>query len=332
MSDIGHPEISARSVSAVIERLRAMPRNDTPRNLSPAALAAAEKHPPPAISPIVLAGMVRMAEFLLILLVGFAIYAKYVLVAYNFGWNYAAVTGAIAVLSIVAFQAADIYQIQAFRGYERQYMRLAAAWSLVFLAVMAAAFFLKAGEQFSRIWLGSFYVVGLLTLLAFRRIVFVLVRRWTKAGYLTLRTVIVGGGDAGAGVIDALARQKNLGLEIIGLFDDRGDSRSGSECAGQPKLGSVDDLVEFGRRTRVDLVIFSLPITRRGAHSRHAEEALGAAGRHPSRCARQQAAIPPALLLVYRQRAGDRCRRPADRRLGRGDEMAVRQSSSAACC
>ena len=81
MSDIGHPEISARSVSAVIERLRAMPRTDTPRNLSPAALAAAAKHPPPAISPIVLAGMVRMAEFLLILVVGFAIYAKYVLVA-----------------------------------------------------------------------------------------------------------------------------------------------------------------------------------------------------------------------------------------------------------
>ena len=97
---------------------------------------------------IVLAGMVRMAEFLLILLVGFAIYAKYVLVAYNFGWNYAAATGAIAALSIIAFQAADIYQIQAFRGYERQYMRLAAAWSLVFLAVMGAAFFLKAGEQF----------------------------------------------------------------------------------------------------------------------------------------------------------------------------------------
>ena len=261
MSDIGHPEISARSVSAVIERLRAMPRTDTPRNLSPAALAAAAKQPPPAISPIVLAGMVRMAEFLLILLVGFAIYAKYVLVAHSFGWNYAAATGAIAVLSIVAFQAADIYQIQAFRGYEKQYMRLAAAWSLVFLAVMGAAFFLKAGEQFSRVWLGSFYVVGLLTLLAFRRIVFVLVRRWTKAGYLTRRTVIVGGGETGAAVINALARQKNLGLEFIGLFDDRADDRSGNECAGQPKLGSVNDLVEFGRRTRVDLVIFSLPIS-----------------------------------------------------------------------
>src|SRR6202012_898338 len=32
-------------------------------------------------------------------------------------------------------------------------------------------------------------------------------------------------------------------------------------CAGVPKLGSVDDLVEFARATRVDLVIFALPIS-----------------------------------------------------------------------
>jgi Undecaprenyl-phosphate glucose phosphotransferase len=98
----------------------------------------------------------------------------------------------------------------------------------------------------------------------FRRALFLLVRRWTNKGYLTLRTVIVGGGKAGADVINELKRQKNLGIHIVGLFDDRGDSRSGSEIAGEPKLGSVDDLVEFGRRTRVDLVVFALPISAEG--------------------------------------------------------------------
>jgi Undecaprenyl-phosphate glucose phosphotransferase len=101
----------------------------------------------------------------------------------------------------------------------------------------------------------------LITLLVFRRVVFILVRRWTKAGYLTRRTVIVGGGEAGAAVIGDLEAQKNLGIEILGVFDDRSDRRSGADCAGQPKLGTVDDLIEFGRRTRVDLVIFSLPVT-----------------------------------------------------------------------
>jgi Undecaprenyl-phosphate glucose phosphotransferase len=257
------PVMSARSVSDVIDRLRASRNAETP-SLSPAALAATAIAPPPAISPIVLAGFVRMAEFALIVGVGFLIHVLYLLPSEGFGWRYAIATGAIALLSIFAFQAADIYQVQAFRGYEKQYMRLASAWSLVFLVVIGVSFFAKLGEQFSRVWLGSFYVGGLITLIIFRRALFLLVRRWTQDGYLTLRTAIVGGGDAGAAVIKELKRQKNLGLQIVGLFDDRGDSRSGAECAGEAKLGRVDDLVEFGRRTRVDLVVFSLPIAAEG--------------------------------------------------------------------
>src|SRR6185437_12513714 len=32
-------------------------------------------------------------------------------------------------------------------------------------------------------------------------------------------------------------------------------------CAGAPKLGKVGDILEFARRTRVDLVLFALPIS-----------------------------------------------------------------------
>ncbi len=60
-------------------------------------------------------------------------------------------------------------------------------------------------------------------------------------------------------------------------------------------------------------------------HPADAEEIVGAAGRHPARRPHQQAAIPPALLFLHRQGAGARRVRSADRRLGRGDEMAVRQ-------
>ena len=62
------------------------------------------------------------------------------------------------VLAMLAFQIADIYQVQAFRGHEKQYFRLASAWSVVFLIVIGVSFFAKAGDQFSRVWLGSFYV------------------------------------------------------------------------------------------------------------------------------------------------------------------------------
>src|SRR6185369_3210416 len=75
------------------------------------------------------------------------------------------------------------------------------------------------------------------------------------------RAVVVGGGDPGEHLVSALGRQTDSDVRLVGVFDDRGDDRAPMACAGLHKLGTVDDLVEFARRTRVDLVIFSLPIS-----------------------------------------------------------------------
>ncbi|MEP7030518.1 MAG: undecaprenyl-phosphate glucose phosphotransferase, partial [Pseudolabrys sp.] len=263
MSDIEtQPSLSASGVTAVLDRMGAAPRAAArSHSLSPEARAVTDKILPPSISPIVLAGFVRMAEFAMIVMVGIAIFAAYLPSGEGLAWRYLAATFGIASLSMLAFQTADIYQVHAFRGHEKQYMRLASAWSVVFMIAIGASFFAKAGDMFSRVWLGTFFVAGLTTLVVSRKILFYIVRKWTREGRLTRRTAIVGGGDAGARVIEELHRQKDTGVEIVGLFDDRGDDRSSTMCAGQRKLGTVDDLVEFGRRTRVDLVIFSLPIS-----------------------------------------------------------------------
>ena len=183
--------LSGSAASAVFEALSGSPR--APKSapvLSQAALDAAGRYVPPAYSPIVLAGAVRMIEFALISLVGLSVYLFYVVPVDGFEWYYAAAIGGIAML---AFQTADIYQVQAFRGHEKQYMRLASAWSVVFMIVIGVSFFAKAGDLFSRVWLGSFYVIGLAALIVFRRALFLMVRRWTREGRLTRRTVIVGG-------------------------------------------------------------------------------------------------------------------------------------------
>jgi Undecaprenyl-phosphate glucose phosphotransferase len=246
--------------SAAVAATGAAPRKTT-RPLSPLAQARAAEPASKPLSPIVLAGSVRMAEFAIVVAVGAIVYAVYLPPEAGQIWRYVGATLVIACLATLAFQIADIYQVQAFRGYEKQYMRLASAWSVVFLVVIGLSFFAKAGELFSRVWLGTFYLSGLATLIICRNLLFYAVRHWTREGRLTRRTVIVGGGDPGARVIEELRRQKDSGVEIIGLFDDRGDARTGADSAGERKLGTVDDLVEFGRRTRVDLVIFSLPIS-----------------------------------------------------------------------
>jgi Undecaprenyl-phosphate glucose phosphotransferase len=254
-------ETAATIQSAVTALPRAGLRTSKASTLSPATRAATAKPYGAGYSPIVLAGLVRAMEVALVSAVGLSIYAAYVVPAHGFHWYYVGVTFGIALLALLAFQAADIYQVQAFRGHEKQYMRLASAWSVVFLIVICASFFAKVGDQFSRVWLGTFYVFGLFALIAFRRGLFLLVRTWTREGRLDRRTAVVGADGNGEALINALAMQRDSDVRVVGVFDDRGDDRSPESCAGVPKLGTVDDLVEFARNTRVDLVIFSLPIS-----------------------------------------------------------------------
>jgi Undecaprenyl-phosphate glucose phosphotransferase len=267
MSSSDHDTIF-ETAAAVSSAVKAMPRTaakpQASRGLTPAALAVVSQGFKRAYSPIVVAGFVRAIELFLVAATGLVLYLWHVVPVVGFARYYIIAILAISLLAMLAFQAADIYQIQAFRGHEKQYMRLASAWSVVFLIAIAASFFAKAGDQFSRLWLGSFYVVGLLTLLAFRRALFLVVRYWTRQGRLDRRTVIVGGGGSGQTLINALAVQRDSDVRVIGAFDDRGDDRSALASEGVPKLGTVDDLVEFARHTRVDLVIFSLPISAEG--------------------------------------------------------------------
>jgi Undecaprenyl-phosphate glucose phosphotransferase len=249
------------AASAAPAMAQPMPAAARAKPLSPAAQSIVKQWIAPAWSPIVLAGFVRIIEFALTMLVGLAVYFAYVVPIDGFQWYYVAAVFGIAVLALFAFQSADIYQVQAFRGYEKQYFRLASAWSVVFLLVIGATFFAKLGDQFSRIWLGGYYVIGLIALIGFRRALFLFVRHWTRQGRLDRRTVVVGADERGEALIRSLAGQRDSDVRIVGVFDDRGDDRSPATVADRQKLGTVDDLVEFARRTRIDLVVFSLPIS-----------------------------------------------------------------------
>ena len=258
------PRISrvAEYMTSAMAATNTSPSQGAPKeqSLSAKALAIAGAPTPTPISSIVLAGFFRTAEFALVAMLGLALSVACLSLFDGLIQRYLVVIIAVATLSTFAFQIAGIYELQAFRSY-KQYVRLASAWSAVFLIVFGATFFAKSGEMFSRLWFGGFYVSGFAVLVISRTMLSYLVRRWTRSGRLTRRTVIVGGGEPGAHLIEELRRQKDSDVEIIGLFDDRDDDRSDTDCIGERKLGSVDDLLEFGRRTRVDLVIFSLPIS-----------------------------------------------------------------------
>jgi Undecaprenyl-phosphate glucose phosphotransferase len=252
------------AAAAEVATISGAPRIERRRRLTPAALAVTNQKVRRAYSPIVIAGAVRLIDFALLGIVGVAIYLAYVAPLNGFNWQYVAAIFGMSATAVVCFQASDIYEVQVFRGQLRQMTRMISAWAFVFLLFIGASFFAKLGGEVSRIWLSSFFFVGLAALVTERLLLRTIVRSWAREGRLDRRTIIVGSDENGEKLVEALNVQADSDIEILGVFDDRNDSRALDTCAGAAKLGKVDDIVEFARRTRIDLVLFALPISAEG--------------------------------------------------------------------
>src|SRR5262249_36607220 len=132
---------------------------------------------------------------------------------------------------------------------------------MVCLLAMAIAFFAKLEGMFSRVWLAASYMLGFIALTGMRLVLAGVVHQWTREGRLDRRAVVVGGGEAGEALIESIKARKDTDVPGVGVVDDGGEAPAPRTLAGGQKRGRVDALVGSARQTRVDLVIFSLPIS-----------------------------------------------------------------------
>ena len=229
--------------------------------LSAAARAAATGMTRRVMSPVLLSGLARLIEFAATFLLGVGVYIAYVAPSEGIDSAYILPLAGGALLAVVLIQMAGGYTIGALRHGLPTLGRVFVAWTAVFTIFATIAFLAKLGDNYSRVWATSWYVGGLVIFTAFRLSLATLVRQWTEEGMLERRAVIVGGGEPAADLIRALEAQPDNDIRICGIFDDRKDDRSPKVVAGIQKLGTIAELVDFGRIARVDLLIVSLPIT-----------------------------------------------------------------------
>jgi Undecaprenyl-phosphate glucose phosphotransferase len=81
-----------------------------------------------------------------------------------------------------------------------------------------------------------------------------------ESGLIQRRAIIAGGGEHAERVIRGLAARAESDVRLYAIFDDRDDLRSPPQVLGIPKIGGYDELIDFVRRSEVDMVIISLPL------------------------------------------------------------------------
>jgi Undecaprenyl-phosphate glucose phosphotransferase len=235
------------------------PAGRTPLNI--AAARAARDLRRRIVSATFLGGFARLADVALLSLAGMAIHWLYVAEADGTQARNVVAIFLLPIATVLLCASFKGYTVAAYRRVLPEIGRAAGLWTAIFGSFALALFFLKIGEEFSRFWLASWYLAGLFVLTALRLALSRLVRAWTAAGILERRAVLVGGGPEAVDLVRALREEPANDIRICGIFDDRDDARVPALNEGLPKLGRIDELLEFGRQAEIDMLIVALPMT-----------------------------------------------------------------------
>ncbi len=166
----------------------------------------------------------------------------------------------VAAIFVALLAARWAYTIRALGATGRSIANVAVA---LFVALSANAICVVLFDAYSndrRAWLVVWYGVTLSLCAISRCVSAQLIVRWTLQGRLARRAVVVGGGEGTVALLRQLDKASPGSLQILGFFDDRDAGRSPGSIDDHLKLGRFNDLVEFCRAQRVDLLIVALPL------------------------------------------------------------------------
>jgi Undecaprenyl-phosphate glucose phosphotransferase len=260
-------EVRAKfGASAIMGALGETPDSEAaPVALSDQALEIADRFSGRPASPRMVAGFLMLFDLFAIFAAGLVAHTLYVAPylddSSGFDLRYGILLATAPFLFIIFLQSMRGYDPASFGSLLEQSGRLIAAWTLLFASFAVSFFFFKLGTFYSRLWFAVWYGGGLGVLLASRLVLAALVDRWQREGRFQRRAIIVGGGAGASELIRQIEASTDRHIQICGIFDDRSGDRSPSIVQGYPRLGTIAELVEFGRIAKIDMLIVSLPLT-----------------------------------------------------------------------
>ncbi len=182
---------------------------------------------------------------------------------FSFDNSYTILASTAFFLTLIVFQEAGLYR--PWRGVEfsRLVRRLFSAWLVVVIILVSAGFLSKTSILFSRLVVGVWIILVPISQLTLRFLIFS-VLRWMRSRGVNLRTVVIAGaGDLGQRLARNIITGPWLGLRLIGFFDDYLTDPTVRLNVGRddyPNLGNLDDLVDYVKVHKIDMVYLALPL------------------------------------------------------------------------
>ncbi len=165
----------------------------------------------------------------------------------------------LALICVFAMRALDLYEIQALtRGFWAALLASASCFIIGGVLFLAAHLFLLEMD-FS--WLYWWMIILPIHFGIARGLAAVWALPRAESGRFRQRVAVVGGGKAAEEALNLLESSRDIDVEITGLFDDRDDARSPQSIRKYHKIGKIEELSNFARSQRIDLIIVAIPLS-----------------------------------------------------------------------
>ncbi len=164
----------------------------------------------------------------------------------------------IAVFSILA-ESFQLYVKLRLRRFINRVLNVFAVTTMTFLIVTAILFVIKEGETFSRIVVGAWYILHLVSLIGWRILYRSIKHRRYLQGKNLRKVAIIGLNPTARTLKTEIETYPELGYQFTGYYDDRETERLKGDLSDFK--GNVDAALKEAQKGELDSVYICIPLT-----------------------------------------------------------------------
>jgi putative colanic acid biosynthesis UDP-glucose lipid carrier transferase len=164
-----------------------------------------------------------------------------------------------ALLTLIIFSGSSRVAGDTHRSNWSTLVSIISSWLVLIIILLIIGYVTKTSALFSRRLLLS-WTLATPVLIFFTHLLLdaTLGRFWQSSGHKR-KVVIAGANEHGLMLAKKLQDNRQLGMSLLGFFDDRGEERLGA-LGSNTILGRLNELPAYARENNIDLIYIALPM------------------------------------------------------------------------
>ncbi|WP_322804545.1 undecaprenyl-phosphate glucose phosphotransferase [Vibrio alfacsensis] len=154
----------------------------------------------------------------------------------------------------------ELYRSWRVYRFKDEAITIGKAWLFTFMVLVLLAFFTKTSENYSRVVSTSWLLLTPIMLITWRYFAKQTLKTLRDYGYNRKDAVIVGVTENGIKLANELNNHPELGVKVVGFYDDREKDRLNLENLPVPFRGKVPSALKLAKRGTIQHIYISMPM------------------------------------------------------------------------